>query len=98
MKFPAISLRYVDANNDICEDFVTFIKLERVRAIDIYEAITGCLEELGLSLNNLRGQGYDGASTMSGQQKIKRILWLSKDFGIFSVHIFSGYPATYKCT
>ncbi len=71
MKFPAIILNiwlYVDANNDICEDFVTFIKLERVRAIDIYEAITGCLEELGLSLNNLRGQGYDGASTMSGER------------------------------
>ncbi len=64
----AICLHYVDANNDICEDFVTFIKLERVRAIDIYEAITGCLEELGLSLNNLRGQGYDGASTMSGER------------------------------
>ncbi len=60
----AIYLRYVDANNDICEDFVTFIKLERVHAIDI----TGCLEELGLSLNNLRGQGYDGASTMSGEK------------------------------
>ncbi len=42
MKFPAIilnnwllCLRYVDANNNICEDFVTFIKLERVRTIDI---------------------------------------------------------------
>ncbi len=33
----AICLHYVDANNDICEDFVTFIKLERVRAIDIYD-------------------------------------------------------------
>ncbi len=26
------------------------------------------LLELGLSLNNLRGQGYDGASTMSGEK------------------------------
>ena len=26
------------------------------------------MEELGLSLNNLRGQGYDGASTMSGEK------------------------------
>ena len=26
------------------------------------------LEELGLSLGDLRGQGYDGASTMSGEK------------------------------
>ena len=64
----AVCLRYVEANYNIREDFVTFIKLERVRAIDISEAITGSVEELGLSLNNLRGQGYDGASTMSGEK------------------------------
>ena len=71
-----VCLRYVDANYNIREYFVTFIKLERVCAIDISEAITGCVEDLGLSLNNLRGQGYDGASTMSGEkssvQKRKR--------------------------
>ena len=43
-----------------------FIKLERVRATDIADAIIECLENLGFSLSDLRGQGYDGASTMSG--------------------------------
>ena len=38
-----------------------YIKLKRVCAIDIYEAITGCEEELGISLNNLRGRGCNGA-------------------------------------
>ena len=32
------------------------------------DAIVGCLEGLGLSLNELRGQGYDGASTTSGER------------------------------
>ena len=59
---------YVDTNYNIHEDFVTFIKLERVCAIDISEAITGCEEELGISLNNLRGQGRDGAITMNGEK------------------------------
>jgi len=54
--------------SEIREEFVTFLKLERVRAVDIANAIVGCLEGLGLSLNNLRGQGYDGASTMSGKK------------------------------
>ena len=45
---------------------MSFIKLERVRAMDIAAAIIHMLENSGLSLNDLRGQGYDGAATMSG--------------------------------
>ena len=44
------------------------MKLERVRAVDIANAIVQSLENLGLSLSNLRGQGYDGGSTMSGEK------------------------------
>ena len=73
-----ICVRFVDSENHIREDFVSFIKLERVRAVDIADAIVKCLENLGLSLSDLRGQGYDGASTMSGvkngvQAKLKEI-------------------------
>lgn len=63
-----LCLRFVDSNSDIREEFVAFLRLERVRAVDIVDAIVGCLEGLGLSLNELRGQGYDGASTMSGEK------------------------------
>ena len=59
------------------EDFVSF-KLERVRAVDITDAIVKFLQNLGLSLSDLCGQGYDGASTMSWvktgvQAKLKEI-------------------------
>ena len=66
----AICLRYVDRKYEIHEEFVKFIKMDRVRAVDITNAIVGTLilEGLGLSLNNLQGQGYDGASTMSGEK------------------------------
>ena len=64
----AICLRYVDRKYEIHEEFVKFIKMDRVRVVDITNAIVGTLEGLGLSLNNLRGQGYDGASTMSGEK------------------------------
>ena len=63
-----LCLRFVDEKSEIREEFVTFLKMERVRAVDITNAIVSCLEGLGLSLNNLRGQGYDGASTMSGEK------------------------------
>ena len=61
-------LRFVDDQAQIREEFITFLKLERVRAVDITDAIVKCLEGLGLSLNELCGQGYDGASTMSGEK------------------------------
>lgn len=44
------------------------MKLERVRAKDITDAIVSTLEGLKLSLNELRGQGYDGAATMSEEK------------------------------
>ena len=45
---------------------VALFKLARARDVDIADAITETLTNLGLSLEDLRGQSYDGASTMSG--------------------------------
>ena len=39
-----------------------------MQALDIANAIVSMLEELGFSLDDLRGQGYDGASTMRGEK------------------------------
>ena len=64
----SICLRFVDQECNIREEFISFVKLERVRAVDIASAIIFSIENLGLTLNNLRGQGYDGASTMSGER------------------------------
>ena len=52
-------LCFVDKSFNIRDDFVAFVKFPRVNAI------ISTLEELGLSLQNLRGQRYDGAATMS---------------------------------
>ena len=63
-----ICIRFVDDECDIREEFIGFVKLERVRAIDIVNAITKTLSDAELSLNELRGQGYDGVSTMTGER------------------------------
>ena len=63
-----ICVRFVDGNFEIREDFIGYAKLERVIAQDIANAIKGMLLGAGLSLNELRGQGYDGASTMAGER------------------------------
>ena len=41
-----LCFRFVDGLCNIREEFMTFIKLERVRAVDISEAIVSCVEEL----------------------------------------------------
>ena len=64
----SICLRFVDERYEIREEFIAFAKLKRVRAVDIADAIIKTLENLGLSLEDLRGQGYDGASTMPGER------------------------------
>ena len=61
-----ICVRFVDRDFNIREELVALLKLARVRAVDIADTITETLTYLGLSLDGLRGQGYDGASTMSG--------------------------------
>ena len=62
-----LRLSFIGEKCDI-QDFVAFLRLEGDRAIDITEAIVNSVEGLGLSLNDLQGQGYDGPATMSGQK------------------------------
>ena len=66
----ALCARYVNESCDIQEKFIAFLKLQRVRASDITNAIVNILENLGLSLVNLSGQGYDGAANMSGEKSV----------------------------
>ena len=61
---------------NIIEELVALLKLARVRAVDIADAITETLTNLGLSLDGLRGQGYDGASNMSGAKSgVQARIW-----------------------
>ena len=61
-------IRYVDQDGSITEDFLEFIYLKSGTAGSIIaEKIKKELRELGLHMNNCRGQGYDGAGNMAGR-------------------------------
>ena len=61
-------IRYVDHDGSIKEDFLKFIYLETGTAgSTIAERIKKELQELGLDMNNCRGQGYDGTGNMAGR-------------------------------
>ena len=71
-----IIIRYVDLDQKIQERFICFISIEHHDATYLEKTILSALSELGLNINNCRGQTYDNAANMSGiynglQAKIK---------------------------
>lgn len=73
----AICARFIDEKKDVREEFLTFIKLERITREKIAENILAFLKENNVPVTNMRGQGYDGASNMSSctsgvQARIKK--------------------------
>lgn len=63
----SLCLRFFDDASEVREEFIGFVQLESVNAESITSAIMKKLSECGLEVKNLRGQGYDGASVMSGK-------------------------------
>lgn len=64
----ALILRFVDSENNIREDFIRFVHCqEGLSGLDLFNVITKCIKEkLNLDILNCRGQGYDGAGSVSG--------------------------------
>jgi zinc finger MYM-type protein 1 len=66
----AIIIRYADEKLTIQERFIGFAKTATTSGKDLFEILEPAIKELGLSFSSLLvGQGYDGASNMSGQFK-----------------------------
>lgn len=63
----SLCVRFVDPENNIHEDFLTFLSITDTTAEAITSVILNQCESLGLNMNYVVGQGYDGVNTMSGQ-------------------------------
>jgi len=63
-----VCIRYIDISNWIIRgDFVGFIEMNSTTGLAIKNSILDKLKDIGLSINNLRGQGYDSDANMSGK-------------------------------
>jgi len=86
----SFTLRYVDSNQDIKEHFLGFVHLENgLCGKSIADAILRQLSEIGLDIDNCRGQGYDGAGAMSGFKNGCSANILSKNRKALYTHCFS---------
>ncbi|XP_026439587.1 zinc finger MYM-type protein 1-like [Papaver somniferum] len=63
----AIVLRFVDKNGLIQERFFGLVHVSDTTALTLKQEIYSVLTENGLDVQNIRGQGYDGASNMRGE-------------------------------
>jgi hypothetical protein len=63
----AVVFRYVDKCGLVQEKFVGVVHVEETTASHLKSSIDFMFSDLGLSLKRIRGQGYDGASNMSGE-------------------------------
>ena len=73
----SICVRYINTVGEICEDFIGFVKLEKMAAQSIAYTLLSTAREWGLVMSDLVAQGYDGVSVMSSdkngvQAKIKQ--------------------------
>ena len=59
-------LENIDGKFEVIEDFLGFTALEKADAETISKAILEDLQSWGIDVHKIRGQGYDGCSTMSG--------------------------------
>ncbi|CAF4778005.1 unnamed protein product, partial [Rotaria socialis] len=64
----SVVLRYVDAENEIHEHFMGFIKLDQLDAKSLSEKLFEFLQKYEIPIENCIAQCYDGASVMSGSQ------------------------------
>ena len=62
----SICVRRVDDNLEAHENFLGFCQITKTKTDTIVSTIKDALIRFKLSLTNLRGQTYDGASNMMG--------------------------------
>lgn len=63
----SLCARYISADLKIREDFLQFVPVFDVTGKGLAESIIENLVKFGLDVSFLRGQGYDGAASMSGK-------------------------------
>jgi hypothetical protein len=66
-----LGVRYTCKDNEdkyvLREDFLKFVPVTDTKGVTLANTLKQSLSEMGINLNHLRGQGYDGATSMSGK-------------------------------
>ena len=85
----AVVLRYVDKSGTVKERFVGLVHVTETTSSYLKSAIESLFAKLKLSLKQVRGQGYDGASNMRGEFNGLQSLILRENSAAYYVHCFA---------
>ena len=84
-----VCLRYVDKLGRVCERFLGVIHVPGTTSLQLKTAIQSLLASHQLTLTQVRGQGYDGASNMKGEVKGLKTLIMKESPAAYYVHCFA---------
>ncbi|KAK9757391.1 hypothetical protein RND81_01G159100 [Saponaria officinalis] len=84
-----VVLRFVDKNGYIQERLFDLIHIKETNALYLKGAIEKCLLAHKLNIENIRGQGFDGASNMRGEWSGLQALFLNECPYAYYVHCFA---------
>ncbi|XP_059670908.1 uncharacterized protein LOC132316452 [Cornus florida] len=82
-------LRYVKHDGLLMERFFSIMGVENTSAVTLKDAISDILVQFNLLIQNLRGQGYDGASNMRGEWNGLQALFFKDCPFAYYVHCFA---------
>ncbi|XP_062088660.1 uncharacterized protein LOC133795220 [Humulus lupulus] len=84
-----VMFRYVDKRGYVIERFIGIEHVPNTTAISLKIAIDKLFSKHWLSISRLRGQGYDGASNMSGEFNGLKSIIMKENECAFFVHCFA---------
>ncbi|XP_042466059.1 zinc finger MYM-type protein 1-like [Zingiber officinale] len=85
----AVVIRYVNKHGQLIERFMVVVHVGTTTASCLKEAIDSLFAKYGFSVARLRGQGYDGASNMSGEFIGLKALIMKENPYVLYVHCFA---------
>ncbi|KAL9293145.1 putative ribonuclease H-like superfamily [Arabidopsis thaliana] len=85
----AVVFRFVDKHGTVKERFIGLIHVKETFSASLKCVIDSLFAKLGLSIKQLRGQGYDGASNMKGEFNGLRSLILRENSSAYYIHCFA---------
>ena len=72
-----------------CEHFIGDVHVDDTSSLTLNEAIEALLVNNGLSITQIRGQGYDGDSNMKGGIKELKTLIMKESSSAYYIHCFA---------
>jgi hypothetical protein len=85
----ALCLHYVDKLGRPCEYFIGVVHVDDTTSLSLNNAIEALLISHGLTMTQIRGQGYDGASNMKGDIKGLKTLIMKESPYAYYIHCFA---------